>query len=103
MSGALPAQENFRMLLVQTDGTATVTGSYQADRFSGGINGQTTANSFSARFDFTPNTPEISCAGTFDASGPAGGTTMTLTSASVTASAPCSSPPVNLTITVQRQ
>ena len=102
-AGTVTGQENFQMLLIQTDGTAAVTGSYQAERFSGNIRGQATANSFSATFDFTPTTPTIACSGTFDASGAAGGTTMTLTSASVTALAPCSDPPVNLTITVQKR
>jgi hypothetical protein len=102
-SGTTTAQENIQMLLVQTEGTAAVTGSYQAEQFSGNIRGQATADAFTGTFDFTPMTAAMSCTGTFEASGPAGGTTMTLTSASLVAAAPCTNPPTNLTITVQKR
>ena len=91
------------MQLVQTDGTASVTGTYTAEQFSGNIRGQATADALTATFDFTPTTGAMNCTGTFDASGPAGGTTMTLTSASLAATAPCTNPPVNFTIIVQKR
>jgi len=102
-TGTTTAQENIQMQLVQTDGTNTVTGSYQAEQFSGNIRGTATAGTLTATFDFTPMTAAMTCTGTFDATGQAGGTTMTLTSASLAATAPCTNPPVNLTINVQKR
>ena len=102
-AGTATGQENFQMTLVQAAGTATVTGTYQAERFNGGIRGQTTANAFSGTFDFTSTVQGDACVGTFDASGPAGNDTMTLTSPIVNAPPPCANVPANLTITVRRQ
>ena len=102
-AGTATGQENFQMTLVQSAGTATVTGTYQAERFTGNIRGQAAANAFSGTFDYTSTVQGDACVGTFDASGPAGTDTMTLTSPSVNAPPPCANVPTNLTITVRRQ
>jgi hypothetical protein len=101
-AGTVTGQENFQMLLIQTDGTAAVTGSYQAERFSGNIRGQATANPSAPR-SISPRrlrpslVPDVRCERRCrrhddDVDEP-----------TVTALAPCTDPPVNLTITVQKR
>jgi hypothetical protein len=101
-AGGVAVQESFQMLLTQASGSATVTGSYAADRFAGNLTGETTTRSFSGTFEFNSNTQGQICSGTFTVSGPAGGNTLNWTSPNIVG-APCVNTPVGLEIEVQRQ
>jgi hypothetical protein len=101
-AGGVPGQEIMEMTLRQAADSATVTGSYDANRFSGNITGETTALSFAGTFEFNSNAQGQICTGTFNVSGPAGGNTMTWTSPNIVG-APCTNTPIGLVIEVQRQ
>jgi hypothetical protein len=101
-AGGVAGQEIMEMTLRQPEGSATVTGSYDANRFSGNITGETTAISFAGTFEFNSNAQGQICTGTFNVSGPAVGNTLTWTSPNIIG-APCTNTPINLVIEVQRQ
>jgi hypothetical protein len=101
-AGGVAVQEILQMSLTQASGSATVTGSYAADRFAGNITGETTTTSFSGTFEFNSNAQGQICSGTFNVSGPAGGNTLNWTSPNIVG-APCTNTPINLVIAVQRQ
>ncbi len=101
-AGGIAAEEIYEMTLVQPSGSASVTGSYTATRFSGNLSGQTTATSFSGTFEFNSNAQGQICTGTFTVSGPAIGNNLTWTSPNIVG-APCTNTPIDLVIEVQRQ
>jgi hypothetical protein len=101
-AGGVPGQEVMEMTLRQPADTATVTGSYDANRFRGNITGETTATSFSGTFEFSSNAQGQICTGTFEVSGPALGNRLTWTSPAIVG-APCTNTPIDLVFEVQRQ
>jgi hypothetical protein len=101
-AGGVAGEELFEMTLAQAQGSATVTGSYAAGRFTGNIAGETTETSFSGTFDFNSNAQGQICTGTFKVSGPAGGNTLRWTSPNIVGAA-CTNTPIDLIIEVQRQ
>jgi len=98
--GGASGVETFSMNLTQSG--KDVSGTYNAENFTGNVSGTTTSTRFAGSFTFNSQTVAGTlCNGSFSASGSTGNTTMTWTSPAV--SATCSGTPVNLTIAVQRR